>query len=117
MGGDACKNVKSKPGTGGTKTFIPDGYEERDTMDKWSENQLNKGKMLEWNQEWNSKSLDGVPGLRFAIQTSGKLVPIEIAKHWLKRTARQWDAILAGMIIMGLFFSLASRLGVVSVSL
>ncbi|CUS14246.1 unnamed protein product [Tuber aestivum] len=49
-------------------------FGERDTLERWAEKQIEKGGLEKYRAEWNSGSLDRLPGLRSARREKGERV-------------------------------------------
>ncbi|PGH09713.1 hypothetical protein GX51_00393 [Blastomyces parvus] len=56
--------LTTDPATKAPKPFLQD----RDTMDHWALKKIAKNELHAWHLEWNSESLDGLPGLRVAMR-------------------------------------------------
>lgn len=55
--------------------------------------------MAEYRVKMNSKSLDGLPGLRLALKNSGKSVLSEQSRARLSTILRQREAMLLGALL------------------
>jgi hypothetical protein len=45
--------------------------QDRETLSLWAGKKLEKGELQDYRKEWNSESLDGLPGLRAARRDLG----------------------------------------------
>ena len=73
--------------------------EDRKTLGHWAGNQVEKGTLHTYRQSKNVRSLDGCGGLRVARRQRGEFVLLQDGLIWLRRIARQWDAILFGVVL------------------
>lgn len=80
---------------------------DRDTLSKWAENKLNKGELESYQAEWNSNSLDGLPSMRAARKTNGKILWVGDAAVWLRKM--RWDAYLLGIAVGATFGVIGTR--------
>ncbi|RPB09131.1 hypothetical protein P167DRAFT_548362 [Morchella conica CCBAS932] len=86
-------------------TASPDGevkavFTERDTLANWGRKMVSQGKMDDYEVEWNSDSLDGLPGLRSARRHGGeRWLWVGDAKARVKRVFGEWDALLVGVAV------------------
>ncbi|KAF2208971.1 hypothetical protein CERZMDRAFT_100959 [Cercospora zeae-maydis SCOH1-5] len=55
--------------------------------------------MANYRAKMNPKSLDGLPGLRRAMETNGQNVALQEMVWWARRTASQWQSVLLGAIL------------------
>jgi hypothetical protein len=75
-------------------------FKDRKTMTNWAENQLSKNRMTEYQAEWNSSSLDGLPGMRAARRASGeKFLWLGDTKAYAIRVLANWDSVLVGAVV------------------
>lgn len=82
---------------------------DRDTLSKWAEKRIQKGELESYQAEWNSDSLDGLPGMRIARKKKGEnLLWVGDAAAWLKRT--RWDAYLLGIAVGATFGVVGTRI-------
>ncbi|KAG0642139.1 hypothetical protein HOY80DRAFT_669494 [Tuber brumale] len=87
-------------GEGGGEVGVEGGarFGERETMERWAEKQIEKGNLKTYRSEWNSSSLDGLPGLRSARREKGEgalWVGDLLARA--KRVGREWEGLLVGL--------------------
>lgn len=78
------------------------GFDDRHMLEKWMVNKIEKKALGEYRIKWNSRSLDGLPGLRAARRMKGESVWIGDAR------ARAYNALYHPMAVM-----LGMMLGVV----
>lgn len=74
--------------------------EDRQTLGHWAGNQIEKGVMDKYRVDMNSRSKDGCAGLRVARRQGGENLMLGDCRIWLKRTMRQWEAMLLGAMLM-----------------
>ena len=79
---------------------------DRDTMYRWASKQLEKNELRNYQAEWNSQSLDGLPGLRVARRDRKENIWITDALTVGRRIVLQREALVAGMLL-GVFTVLA----------
>lgn len=78
-------------------------------MSKWAENKIQKGELESYQAEWNSDSLDGLPGMRIARKKKGEnLLWVGDAAAWLKRT--HWDTCLLSIAVGATFGVVGTRI-------
>jgi hypothetical protein len=76
------------------------GLEDRETLGRWAEKKVGDGEMVEYRAEWNSASLDGLPGLRAARRAKGeKALWVGNAKAWVRRVGQEWDGLIVGAVV------------------
>lgn len=73
--------------------------EDRQTLGHWAGKQIDNGVMDEYRAKMNSRSKDGCAGLKVARRQKGEMVLLQDCLIWLRRTLRQWEAILFGGVI------------------
>lgn len=81
---------------------------DRDTMAEWAGGKMKKGELESYQAEWNSSSLDGLPGLRAAREKRGEsLLWVRDTIVWLKRI--RWDTYLLGVAVGATFGVIGTR--------
>ncbi|KAK2880692.1 hypothetical protein FQN49_000461 [Arthroderma sp. PD_2] len=68
--------------TGEVKPYLQD----RETISEWGEKKSVKNELFKYQREWNAESLDGLPGMRTALEARGKskaaiTMSIALCKH------------------------------------
>lgn len=91
--------------------------QERKTLENFARKSIpSPAGMAGYRAEFNSKSLDGLPGLRTAMKTNGCNVRVEEILWNLRRITRHWDAMLLGamlaIVVLAIFWSIASKLDI-----
>ncbi|PWW71940.1 hypothetical protein C7212DRAFT_360280 [Tuber magnatum] len=73
-------------------------FGERETLERWAEKQIEKGGLQKYRAEWNSNSLDGLPGLRSARREKGEraLWAGDLLAR-VKRVGYEWEGLLIGL--------------------
>ncbi|KAF2813384.1 uncharacterized protein BDZ99DRAFT_412079 [Mytilinidion resinicola] len=91
------------------------GFSDRRTMDKWATAMNEKRALLGYQKNSNFQSLDGLPGLRTARRARGQWILLDDTKARVRRLMRQWDAMIAGTLIMVLVMVVLSNSGILVV--
>ncbi|KAH6614913.1 hypothetical protein C7974DRAFT_402897 [Boeremia exigua] len=86
-----------------------DDKDGRETLEAWAAKKIERREMMDFQKLNNSRSMDGLPGLKSARSALDENIAVEDTKAWLRKVSRQWDAVLLGiglgfiiMIILGL---------------
>ncbi|KAF1924447.1 pyridoxamine phosphate oxidase family protein [Didymella exigua CBS 183.55] len=81
----------------------------RETLEAWAAKKIERREMMDFQKVNNTRSLDGLPGLKSARMAQDQNFAVEDTKVWFQRVARQWDAVALGvalgmllMILLGL---------------
>ncbi|KAL9109230.1 MAG: hypothetical protein Q9227_006155 [Pyrenula ochraceoflavens] len=111
MVGFASEGDEEKGKEGGKKGEIGCGWKDRETLGSWAGKMEGKGEMLGYRENWNRKSLDGLPGLRAAGAKGGV-----VGYGW----RRSWGGgeVVAGVLVWvacAVLFGVAWGMGVVRV--
>ena len=85
--------------------------EDRKTLGHWAGQRIEKGEMQEYRQKMNSRSLDGCAGLKVARRQRGEYMLLEECLIWLRRTLKQWEAMVLGAVMAVVMMILARALG------
>lgn len=90
-------------------------FEERPSMDQWAAQKTTNNSMLQYQRDNNSRSIDGLPGLRAARRDAG-----EQGKLWwgdvkarVRRAAAERDGAALGFVIAFLLWVFLTRMGAV----
>ena len=71
-------------------TFDPETHDpkpylkDRETLGHFGRNKVEKGQLREYQQQWNSQSLDGLPGLQSAQKDNGQWVWVGRLRNWIR---------------------------------
>ncbi|KAL2827523.1 hypothetical protein BDW59DRAFT_179069 [Aspergillus cavernicola] len=57
-------------------------FKDRETLSKWATWKVEGGDMRAYQEQWNSRSLDGLPGLQTALQDKGQSVLLAKLGNW-----------------------------------
>ncbi|KAL5338273.1 hypothetical protein BJX70DRAFT_408710 [Aspergillus crustosus] len=57
-------------------------FKDRETLTNWASKKVEAGDMRAYQGEWNSRSLDGLPGLRTALQDKGQSIALANLTNW-----------------------------------
>lgn len=76
------------------------GFHTREVLENFYLTLLRKDErsLEKYKKENNSKSMDGLPGLRTARRDNGEWLKLEDTKVRIGRLLRQWDAIMLGVV-------------------
>lgn len=86
-------------------------FDDRHMLEKWMVNKIEKKALGEYRVKWNSRSLDGLPGLQAARRMKGESVWIGDAR------ARAYNALYHPMAVMlGMFLGVVLTLAVLQPS-
>lgn len=83
----------------------------RETLEAWAAKKIERREMMDFQKLNNTRSLDGLPGLKSARLAQDQNFAIEDTKVWFKRVSRQWDAVLLGIglgIVLMILLSLVN---------
>lgn len=73
-------------------------FGERETLERWAEKLIEKGGLKSYQAEWNSGSLDGLPGLRSARREKGeRALWVRDLLIGAKRVGYEWEGLLVGL--------------------
>jgi hypothetical protein len=87
-------------------------FEERPTLDKSSGNQVKANTMVNYQNQNNNSSIDGLPGLRAARRGAGQTLWIGDAKARLVRIAAEREALATGFAAAVVMYFVFLGLGV-----
>ena len=78
---------------------IEAAFKDRETLGHWAGKKVEKGEMRDYQKEWNSHSLDGLPGLQVALRDAGERVWVARTKAWARRMGAEKDAVGLGVLL------------------
>lgn len=88
------------------ETHEPKPYlKDRETLGHFASKVVEKGQLRSYQQEWNARSLDGLPGLWSAVRDSGQYVWVGRARNWLRRHEEEIELVKTSLLL--LFFAMA----------
>lgn len=73
--------------------------EDRDTLTQWVAGTIRRGEMDAYQVKNNSRSLDGLGGLKAARRRKGEILFVEDMSLWLARTVKQKEAMVLGAVL------------------
>ncbi|KAB8276093.1 hypothetical protein BDV30DRAFT_206736 [Aspergillus minisclerotigenes] len=88
-------------------------FTNRPRLGKFAEYTINRGEMPEYQMQWNSRSLDGLPGLHSAMRDKGESIWWARVTNWASYYHFQLDIIKTGMALMFLVMVVAEWVGYV----
>jgi hypothetical protein len=59
-------------------------FKDREILSSWAGKRVEAGDMRAYQQEWNSRSLDGLPGLHSALEDKGQSIPLATLGNWAR---------------------------------
>ncbi|KAF7586674.1 hypothetical protein BBP40_008497 [Aspergillus hancockii] len=80
-------------------------FKDRQTLGHWAGKKVSAGQMRAYQQEWNSRSLDGLPGLQSAVADNHKSVWRAQLGNWVNRHREEVE--MAKTSILLLFVGIA----------
>jgi hypothetical protein len=86
-------------------------FEERPTLDKWAKTQADGNKILEYQTQKNSTSIDGLPGLKSARRRTGQTMWLEDVKARTRKILAEKDAIATGFAFAIICYCVFAGLG------
>lgn len=84
-------------------------FQDRHLLEKWLANRVNKNALNDYMVTFNTRSLDGLPGLRAARRWKGEWLWVEDARSWMTKKFGYPEAILLGIVI-GIFLVMLAPL-------
>jgi hypothetical protein len=72
--------------------------QDRETLSQWVRKKMEKGELQDYQKEWNSESLDGLPGLRAARRGTGEWLWLGDLKASARRNAHAWNLVLIALV-------------------
>ena len=84
-------------------------YEDRMTLGDWAGKMLKNEKLFEYKKANNSKSLDGLPGLKTMRRAQGHTDWMDLVETKAKIVVAQKDTLLVGILI-GVLLMITSRM-------
>ena len=83
----------------GVPIATPDGFQDRATLFKWGKTVVDGGKLPAYWAQWNSSSLDGLPGVEAARRANGeRWLVVGNARAWARRIMGMREAVGVGFI-------------------
>ncbi|OAQ61004.1 pyridoxamine phosphate oxidase family protein [Pochonia chlamydosporia 170] len=88
-------------------------FEARPTMDVMLAKKADGNGIREYQTLNNRDSIDGLPGLRVCRRDAGEVLWLGDLRAWVRRVARDWEALVVGFGMAVLVFLLGRVMGVV----
>lgn len=110
--GYGVPRVSQNPSSKDIQHFPEQAFEDRETMGHWASNKVEKNELSSYQMEWNSKSLDGLHGMKSARRSLGQRIWLEDQKAHIKALLVQKEALTLGAfvgVILVLIFQMAMR--------
>ena len=89
-------------------------FEARPTLDVWAKKTADANKFQSYQNEANSSSIDGLPGLKAARRGAGQTIWVTEARAKMKKILTQYDSIAVGFALAVLLYAILG-LGLLSV--
>ena len=86
--------LTTDPNTREPKPYLQD----RDTMNQWAHKKNEGEGVRTYQKKMNADSLDGLPGMRAAMQDGGSWSLVVDARIWLYRHRRALELLAAGLL-------------------
>jgi hypothetical protein len=86
-------------------------FEDRETIGHWAANKVEKNELLPYQEKNNTRSLDGLVGLRTARRGIGERLWIGDVRAYARRVLAARESVLVG-VVLGVFLVLLVQLGV-----
>ncbi|RHZ46067.1 pyridoxamine 5'-phosphate oxidase family protein [Aspergillus thermomutatus] len=87
------------------ETHEPKPYlKDRETLVHSVRNKVEKNQLRSYQQQWNVRSLDGLPGLWSAIKDNGRSVWVGRARNWLRHHGEEIEMVKTSLLC--LFFAM-----------
>ena len=84
------------PETHGPKPYLKD----RETLGHFGRNKVEKGQLREYQQQWNSHSLDGLPGLQSAQKDNGQWVWVGRLRNWIRCHRGEVEMVKSSVLLL-----------------
>ncbi|KAL4891507.1 hypothetical protein BDV59DRAFT_203415 [Aspergillus ambiguus] len=88
--------LTTDPDTDQPKPYLKD----RETLGHWANKKVQGNQLREYQQQWNSQSLDGLPGLQTALKDTGRSVWVTRLANWLNRHGDEIEMIKSSILIV-----------------
>ncbi|KAL2822948.1 hypothetical protein BJX63DRAFT_417352 [Aspergillus granulosus] len=75
-------------------------FKDRDTLGNWAGKQVEAGTMREYQSQWNSRSLDGLPGLRTALQDKGQSPLLASLGNWTRFHRSEIEFVKSSLLLL-----------------
>ncbi|EAW06815.1 pyridoxamine 5'-phosphate oxidase family protein [Aspergillus clavatus NRRL 1] len=86
-------------------------FKDRETIGHWASNKVEKGQLRAYQQQWNARSLDGLPGLWSAVADSGRSVWVGRARNWMRRHGEEIELVKTSVLWLGFVMLVLSWMG------
>jgi hypothetical protein len=86
------------------ETDKPSPYlKDRQTLGHFAAKAVSAGQIHKYQEEWNSRSLDGLPGLRSALKASGHYIWRVELENWFSRHWNEVDILKSLALVLFVF--------------
>ncbi|KAL2869179.1 uncharacterized protein BJX67DRAFT_370847 [Aspergillus lucknowensis] len=100
-----------------SETNQPKPYlKDRETLGYWAGKQVEAGTVREYQSEWNSRSLDGLPGLRTAVQDKGQSNLLANLGNWSRYYQSEIEFVKTSLLLLFVATAVLQWAGYISAS-
>ncbi|KAL3454377.1 DUF1446-domain-containing protein [Aspergillus insuetus] len=91
-------------------------FKDRETLGNWAGKQVEAGTMREYQSQWNSRSLDGLPGLRTALQDKGQSPLMASLGNWARFHRGEIEFVKSSLLLLFVAMAILQWAGYISAS-
>ncbi|KAL4918337.1 hypothetical protein BDW62DRAFT_217657 [Aspergillus aurantiobrunneus] len=91
-------------------------FKDRETLGYWAKKTVEAGNIRAYQGEWNSRSLDGLPGLRTALQDKGQSVLLARLSNWTRYHREEIEFVKTSALLLFVVMAILQWAGYVSAS-
>ncbi|KAJ0415193.1 hypothetical protein BJY00DRAFT_305055 [Aspergillus carlsbadensis] len=91
-------------------------FKDRETLGNWAGKQVEAGTMREYQSQWNSRSLDGLPGLRTALQDKGQSPLLASLGNWARFHRGEIEFVKSSLLLLFVAMAILQWTGHISAS-
>ncbi|KAL4735252.1 hypothetical protein BDV11DRAFT_208657 [Aspergillus similis] len=91
-------------------------FKDRHILDNWASKKVEGGELRAYQREWNSRSLDGLPGLRTALQDRGQSVHLAKLSNWTHYHRDEIELVKTSALLLLVAMAILQWAGYVSAS-
>ncbi|OJI96628.1 hypothetical protein ASPVEDRAFT_48778 [Aspergillus versicolor CBS 583.65] len=91
-------------------------FKDRETLGNWASKRVEAGDIRAYQGEWNSRSLDGLPGLRTALQDKGQSVILANFGNWTRYHRDEIEFVKTSALLLFVAMAILQWAGYLSAS-